>query len=84
MATKPLSLALGYAMEVAVGSGDIVRTAESDFTDERGFGNSIRVLGAWRLGSGSNMPWIELMSWCFWEVERWLISMEKKMKADAV
>jgi hypothetical protein len=46
MVTKPLSLALGYAMEVAVGSGDIVRMAESDFTDERGFGNSIRVPGA--------------------------------------
>jgi hypothetical protein len=46
MATKPLSLALGYAMEVAVGSGDIVLTAESDFTDERGFGNSIRIPGA--------------------------------------
>jgi hypothetical protein len=41
IATKPLSLALGYAMEVAVDSEDIVRTAESDFTDERGFGNSI-------------------------------------------
>ena len=46
MATKPLGLALGYAMEVAVGSGDIVRTAEIDFTDERGFRNSIRVPGA--------------------------------------
>jgi hypothetical protein len=46
IATNPLSLALGYAMEVAVGLGDIVRTAESDFTDERGFGNSIRVLEA--------------------------------------
>lgn len=40
MGTKSLSLALGYAMEVAVGSGDIVRSAESVFTDERGFGNS--------------------------------------------
>jgi hypothetical protein len=46
MATNPLSVALGYAMEVAVGSGDIVRMAESDFTDECGFGSSIRVLGA--------------------------------------
>lgn len=46
MATKPLSLAFVYAMEVAVGSGDIVRMAECDFTDERGFGNSIRVRGA--------------------------------------
>jgi hypothetical protein len=46
MATKPLSQALGYAMEVAVGSGDIVHMAESDFTDERGFGTSIRVPGA--------------------------------------
>lgn len=45
MATKPLSLALGYAMEVAVGSGDIIRSAESVFTDERGFGNSIRIPG---------------------------------------
>jgi hypothetical protein len=46
MATKPLSLALSYAIEVAVGSRDIVRTTESDFTDERGFGNSTRVPGA--------------------------------------
>jgi hypothetical protein len=46
MTTKPLSLALGYAIQVPVGSGDIVRTAESDFTGERGFGNSIRVPGA--------------------------------------
>jgi len=46
VAKKPLSLALGYAMEVPVGSGDIVRTAQSDFTDERGFGSSIRVPGA--------------------------------------
>ena len=30
----------------AVGSGDIVRTGKSDFTDECGFGNSTRVLGA--------------------------------------
>ena len=46
MARKPLSLALGYAMEVAVGLGDIVRSAESVFTDKRGFGNSIRIPGA--------------------------------------
>ena len=46
MAIKPLSLALGYAIEVVVGSGDIIHTAESDFTDKRGFGNSIRVPGA--------------------------------------
>ncbi|KAF4628752.1 hypothetical protein G7Y89_g9401 [Cudoniella acicularis] len=45
-ATKPLSLALGYTIEVVVGSRDIVRIVESDFTDERGFRNSIRVSGA--------------------------------------
>jgi hypothetical protein len=61
VATKPLSLALGYAMEVAVGSGDIVRTTESENTDEYGFGNSIREPGAWRLGCGSNMTMAELM-----------------------
>jgi hypothetical protein len=41
MATKPLSLALGYVMEVAVGSGDIVYMAESDFTNKHGFRNLI-------------------------------------------
>jgi hypothetical protein len=46
MATKSLGQAFGCAMEVAVGLGDIVRMAERDFTDERGFGNSTRVLGA--------------------------------------
>jgi hypothetical protein len=45
-AAKPLSLVLGYAMEVAVDLGDIVRTTEFDFTDEREFGNWIRALGA--------------------------------------
>ena len=40
----PLSLSLaafGYATAVVVGSGDIVHTADCDFTDERGFRNSI-------------------------------------------
>ena len=46
IATKPLSLALSYTIEVAVGLGDIVRTVKSDFTDKRGFRNSIQVLGA--------------------------------------
>lgn len=44
--TEPLSLVFGYAMEVAVGSGDTVRMTESDITDERESGNSIRVSGA--------------------------------------
>jgi len=43
---KPLSLALSYIIEVVVSSGDIIRIVESDFTDEYGFRNSIRVLGA--------------------------------------
>ncbi|OBT40515.1 hypothetical protein VE00_07897 [Pseudogymnoascus sp. WSF 3629] len=50
MSTETLSVALGYAMEVVAGSGDIARTVnghfEPDFTDECGFGNSIRVPGA--------------------------------------
>jgi hypothetical protein len=46
IATKPLSLALSYAIEVAVGSRDIIRIVESEFTDERGFRNLIRVPGA--------------------------------------
>jgi len=46
MATKPFNLALSYAIEVVVGSGDIIYIVESDFTDKRGFKNSIRVLGA--------------------------------------
>ena len=64
-----LSLAFGYAMGVAAGSKDIVRTADCDFTDERVFGNSIRVLGARRLGSGSSIPWVELTSWCSWKAD---------------
>ena len=46
MAINTLNLALGYVMEVAVDLEDIVRMAESDFTDECGYGNSIRVSGA--------------------------------------
>jgi hypothetical protein len=46
MAIKPLSLALSYTIEVVVGSGDIIHMAESDFTDEHRFRNSIRVPGA--------------------------------------
>jgi len=41
-----LSLAFGCAIGVAAGSENIVRTADCDFTDERVFRNSIRVLGA--------------------------------------
>jgi hypothetical protein len=41
MATKPLSLALGYTIEVVVGLGDIVYIIESDFTNKRGFRNLI-------------------------------------------
>jgi hypothetical protein len=40
MATKPLSLALGYAIEVVVGSGDIVYIVESNFINDYRFGNS--------------------------------------------
>jgi len=46
MAIKPLSLALSYTIEVVVGLGDIIHMVESDFTDEYGFRNSIRVPGA--------------------------------------
>jgi len=46
MAIQSLNLALGYAMEVAVGTEDIVRTTENDSTDERGFGNLIQTLEA--------------------------------------
>ena len=46
IATKPLSLALSYAIEVIVSSGDIIHSAESNFTNEHRFSNSIQVLGA--------------------------------------
>lgn len=46
MVTKLLALALGYAMEVALGSGGTVCTANGDITGEHAFGNSIRVLRA--------------------------------------
>ncbi|KAL8663600.1 MAG: hypothetical protein Q9202_003788 [Teloschistes flavicans] len=45
MAINALNLALGYAMEVAVGLEDIVRTAESDFTDECGIDELVLVEG---------------------------------------
>ena len=44
-ASKPLILVLGYAMEVVADSGGIVRTAESDTTDECEYGNLIPVSG---------------------------------------
>jgi len=40
---KPLSLALSYTIEVVVGSGDIIYIVESDFINEYGFRNLIRV-----------------------------------------
>lgn len=43
--TKSISLALGYVMEVAVGSEDIIRMAESDSTEECGSGNLTRSPG---------------------------------------
>jgi hypothetical protein len=46
MATKLLSIALSYTIEVVVGSGDIVRIVENDFTNKRGFRNSIQIPGA--------------------------------------
>lgn len=41
-----ISLALSYTIEVVVGSRNIIRIVESDFTDEHGFRNLIRVLEA--------------------------------------
>jgi hypothetical protein len=41
IATKPLSLALGYAIKMAVGSEDIVCIIESNFTNKHRFRNSI-------------------------------------------
>jgi hypothetical protein len=56
MAINPLSLAFSYAIEMAVGSGDTIYIEESDFTDKCGFRDLMRVLKAYRLRSGSNIP----------------------------
>ena len=46
IATKPFSLALNYIIKVIISLKDIIYIAKSDFTDNRGFKNSIQIPGA--------------------------------------
>jgi hypothetical protein len=39
--TKPLSLALGYIIQVLIGLGDIIYIIENDFIDKHRFENLI-------------------------------------------
>ena len=46
MAIKTPSLAISYIIKIVVGLENIIRSAKSVFTDERGFRKLIRIPGA--------------------------------------